>query len=324
MLGRIIIAFLVATWPLSAGSQPNQQQLNQTLDPSIVSALTYTAQTALKVCDKANEQTRAISRGLIGQGLKISMHVNHTRLTFGKMATYYITITNSTNYPVTIESTEVQFPEELKVMPHGGIFWSDNNAGGNGHILDPGAEFRRTVVFDPCGSSSCIVKTFLSSLSFIPGPAYNITVQVHARPQSAKEPQDAVIASARFPIAVDMPMFVVALVASAGAMIAALCHLGTEVLMVRRTSDDSLDPRNFIRKNVLNRTHDSLILMPTGMAIAFVTAPLLSLTSNASSVLSIKIMDSFGALAIGFLIYFVTYEVGYLRIYRLVGNALAK
>lgn len=277
--------------------------------------------------EEADKLMRQISRQFMSNGLAFYSTINVEKLAFGKTATVNISIENVAKEGLWVDEDKISIsiPEELKVSDAWAVRRTSESFGQR--YLDPGSTMRISYAIEPCGQNLCLLQTFIKALTFSPSDKYSISLQVDARMEYDSvdhEDNNPIVNSASFNIPVHMPAIIIAIISALGAMMAAYCLHGVEVLIIRKTNFEFIDI-HYARKEIRKRRRDTATLASLGAIFAFVLAPLLSLAAESPTILSIKIVDVWGALAIGFLIYFVVYERQHpLGLRRLFSSALAK
>lgn len=259
----------------------------------------------------------------------------HERLHFGDAATIRAHITNNLDVPVRIQHStfEMRVPCELygdsanecpPLRPLS-VLSQDVDLPPRGHMT-------MQWHFAPPGSSLWLSKSFRTSPNYQSTLSFTVNLpQVQLSPVSTTKPQAdtgsdskqgndnsrtakydsrAIPITIVTPLPVDLDPWTLALWAAIGSAIGSVVHAAARTATLKRLRNGDYS----LFSDVRNRQDEfayTLSFVFVGIVLAALMAASLGISAEAKRLISARILDAQGAILFGFLVHFMTYDLGY-------------
>lgn len=252
---------------------------------------------------------------LVGTALFVEMIGGQPRIHYGDDATFDTVLHNRLPVPLVLDLTSIN----LLMPPETGLGGTD--AGRGCRQAEPSSE--KTLAISPgnsvslrwiCRSDLSATELYGKSWSFRPGDTYQARLSAQLSVESRDGQAKATTTVSRLStIAIDLPPMVIAVTAVLGCLLGGLMHGLVRQAFLRHLDRDRLDPR-LAERDAFRDLRYMLLVGVASALLTLVLAPLSNISVRSAQLVSMRIIDNFGALFMGVLMHFVIYDLGYNKI----------
>lgn len=269
---------------------------------------------------RLKQQLERVAQSSIG----VKMNWSHENLHFADNATIRVDITNNLDVPIEL------VPESLQLRVPCELFGDDTS----NCVPLPSTTRLESTKIPPTGHINMewqlqprIAFPFIHSAFFRTGNGYEVTLSFAIRLPRKMVDVSTVFDPVAIPIAVSKPLsidlgsWILAGWAVVGSLVGGLVHAAARVGFIRRlkNKDDSpFEPHRALRKE--SQYMSTFIFV--GAVMAALLGASVGISAEAKKLISARILDAPGAILFGFVVHFMTYDLGYSKLMPLWRNLM--